>query len=98
MSPGSPPAPRWRGNWSPKPRFVLEKLVAEAAAMGLRVKTGVEPEFFLLTPDGKQISDPFDTAEKPCCDQQAVMRRYDVIAEVCNYMLELGWDAYQYDH
>ena len=80
------------------PRNVLEKLVAEAAAMGLRVKTGVEPEFFLLTADGKQISDPYDTAEKPCYDQQAVMRRYDVIAEVCDYMLELGWEAYQNDH
>jgi len=80
------------------PRNVLEKLVTEAAAEGLRVKTGVEPEFFLLTADGKQISDPYDTAEKPCYDQQAVMRRYDVISEVCDYMLELGWEAYQNDH
>ena len=80
------------------PRNVLEHLVAEAAKDGLRVKTGVEPEFFLLTPDGAQVSDPYDTAEKPCYDQQAVMRRYDVIAEVCDYMLELGWEAYQNDH
>ncbi len=80
------------------PRNVLERLVAEAAKEGLRVKTGVEPEFFLLTPDGQQISDPYDTAEKPCYDQQAVMRRYDVITEVCDYMLELGWEAYQNDH
>jgi glutamine synthetase len=35
---------------------------------------------------------------KPCYDQQAVMRRYDVIAEVCDYMLALGWEAYQNDH
>jgi glutamine synthetase type III len=27
-----------------------------------------------------------------------VMRRYDVIAEICDYMLELGWGAYQNDH
>jgi glutamine synthetase type III len=80
------------------PRNVLEKLVADAASEGLRVKTGVEPEFFILTADGKQVSDPYDTAEKPCYDQQAVMRRYDVIAEVCDYMLELGWEAYQNDH
>jgi len=26
------------------------------------------------------------------------MRRYDVIAEICDYMLELGWGAYQNDH
>ena len=80
------------------PRNVLKKLVAEAAEAGLRVKTGIEAEFFLLTPEGNQISDPFDTADKPCYDQQAVMRRYDVIAEVCDYMLELGWGPYQNDH
>ena len=80
------------------PRNVLKRLVAEAAKDGLHVKTGVEPEFFILSPDGSQISDPYDTAEKPCYDQQAVMRRYDVIAEICDYMLELGWEAYQNDH
>ena len=26
------------------------------------------------------------------------MRRYDVIAEVCDHMLALGWEAYQNDH
>ncbi|MDA7949686.1 MAG: type III glutamate--ammonia ligase [Hyphomicrobiaceae bacterium] len=80
------------------PRNVLRRLVDEAAGMGLHVKTGVEAEFFLLTPDGEQISDPFDTAAKPCYDQQAVMRRYDVVREICDYMLELGWGPYQNDH
>ncbi len=80
------------------PRNVLKAVIAEAAKDGLRVKTGVEPEFFLLTPDGTQVSDPYDTAVKPCYDQQAVMRRYDVIAEVCDHMLALGWEAYQNDH
>lgn len=80
------------------PRNVLRKLVKEAADEGLRVKTGIEAEFFLLTPEGTQISDEYDTAEKPCYDQQAVMRRYDVIAEICDYMLQLGWGPYQNDH
>ncbi|WP_284326408.1 type III glutamate--ammonia ligase [Cypionkella aquatica] len=80
------------------PRNVLRRLVDEAAKEGLRVKTGVEPEFFLLTPEGDKIADPYDNAEKPCYDQQAMMRQYDVIAEVCDYMLELGWEAYQNDH
>jgi glutamine synthetase len=80
------------------PRNVLRKLVAEAAKEGLRVKTGIEAEFFLLTPEGDKISDPADTAEKPCYDQQAVMRRYDVISEICDYMLDLGWGPYQNDH
>ncbi len=80
------------------PRNVLMRLVGEAAEMGLEVKTGVEPEFFLLTPEGTAISDAADTAVKPCYDQQAVMRRYDVIAEICDHMLELGWEPYQNDH
>jgi glutamine synthetase len=80
------------------PRNVLNKLISDAAAEGMYVKTGVEAEFFLLTPDGSQISDEYDTAAKPCYDQQAVMRRYDVIAEICDYMLELGWGPYQNDH
>ncbi len=80
------------------PRNVLRKLIDEAASEGLRVKTGIEAEFFLLSAEGHEISDPADTAEKPCYDQQAVMRRYDVIAEVCDYMLALGWGPYQNDH
>ena len=80
------------------PRNVLKKLVRRAEVEGMRVKTGVEAEFFLITADGSKISDEYDTAEKPCYDQQAVMRRYDVIAEICDYMLELGWGAYQNDH
>ena len=80
------------------PRNVLNSIIADAAKDGLHVKTGIEAEFFLLTPDGEQISDEYDIAAKPCYDQQAVMRRYDVIAEICDYMLELGWGPYQNDH
>jgi glutamine synthetase len=80
------------------PRNVLRRLIAEAADEGMHVKTGIEAEFFLLTPEGDEISDPFDTADKPCYDQQAVMRRYDVVREICDYMLELGWGPYQNDH
>ena len=36
------------------PRNVLNRLLARAEADGLRVKTGVEAEFFLLTPEGNR--------------------------------------------
>ena len=65
---------------------------------GIEVKTGVEAEFFLLSEDGSAISDDFDYADKPCYDQQIIMRRFDVIAEICDYMLSLGWNPYQNDH
>ncbi|MFO1151697.1 MAG: type III glutamate--ammonia ligase [Alsobacter sp.] len=80
------------------PRAVLKRQVATAKELGLRVKTGVEAEFFLVLPDGTKISDPFDTAEKPCYDQQALLRRADVITEICDHMLALGWKPYQNDH
>ena len=80
------------------PRGTLKRLIDVAAKQGMRVKTGIEAEYFLTTPDGSAISDPQDTAEKPCYDQQAVMRRFDVIREICDYMLDLGWGPYQNDH
>jgi glutamine synthetase len=69
-----------------------------AAEQGLKMKTGVECEFFLILPDGKGIADAADTQIKPCYDQQALMRRYDVITEICDSMIELGWQPYQNDH
>ncbi len=80
------------------PRVVLKNMVAKAAEKGLRIKTGVEAEYFLISADGSEISDPADTAAKPCYDQQALMRRYDVVSEICDYMLEMGWGPYQNDH
>ena len=83
---------------SQAPRNVLKSQVNAAREKGLRIKTGIEAEFFLISLDGASISDQADIAEKPCYDQQALMRRYDVISEICDYMLELGWNPYQNDH
>ena len=80
------------------PRNVLRKLISEAADEGMHVKTGIEAEFFLLTPNGEQISDQYDTAAKPCYDQQALMRQYPAIKQICDSMIELGWGPYQNDH
>lgn len=80
------------------PRNVLKTQIARAAELGLQMKTGVECEFFLITPDGAAVSDAADTQVKPCYDQQALMRRYDVITEICDAMLALGWSPYQNDH
>jgi glutamate---methylamine ligase len=80
------------------PRNVLKAQIARAAGLGYQMKTGVECEYFLLTADGQAISDAGDTQAKPCYDQQALMRRYDVITEICDAMLSLGWNPYQNDH
>ena len=80
------------------PRNLLRRVVGRATELGLVVKTGVECEFFLVTPDGQRIADESDKAVKPCYDASALMRRYDVIAEICDAMLALGWQPYQNDH
>ncbi len=80
------------------PRNVLKKLMAQAAEKGILMKSGVEPEFHLISADGTEISDERDIQEKPCYDQSAVMRRYDVITEICDTMGAMGWGPYQNDH
>ncbi|WP_298225372.1 type III glutamate--ammonia ligase [Acidocella sp.] len=80
------------------PRNVLQRVIVLAAASGYQMKSGVECEFFLTLPDGSAISDPLDAGTKPCYDAGALLRRYDVITEICDAMLELGWGAYQNDH
>jgi glutamine synthetase len=80
------------------PRNVLKRLSAMAAERGREMKTGVECEFFLVSSDGREIADAADRQAKPCYDQAALMRRYDVIAEICDAMQMLGWQPYQNDH
>ncbi len=80
------------------PRIALKRQIAKAAKQGYRMKSGVECEYFLTTPDGMAISDPRDIQDKPCYDQSSLMRRYDVISQICDCMIELGWSPYQNDH
>ncbi|MGK7949328.1 MAG: type III glutamate--ammonia ligase [Xenococcaceae cyanobacterium] len=79
------------------PRLVLKRVLKQAAEIGYTIKTGVECEYFLLAADGSDIADPRDRATKPCYDQQALMRRYDLVSEICDGMLSLGWKPYQND-
>ena len=80
------------------PRQVLKRVIADAARDGYDMKTGVECEYFMILPDGSAISDSADTQAKPCYDQQALMRRYATITEICDCMVTLGWGPYQNDH
>jgi glutamate---methylamine ligase len=80
------------------PRNLLRRVIEQAAESGYRMKSGVECEYFLITQDGSAVADSSDRADKPCYDQSALMRRYDVIAEICDAMLALGWKPYQNDH
>ena len=80
------------------PRVALKRQVAAAAKLGYRIKTGVECEYFLINADGSAIADARDTQSKPCYDQAALTRQFDVITEICDAMIKLGWNPYQNDH
>jgi len=62
------------------------------------MKTGVEAEFFVLRTDGLAVADEADRQAKPCYDQAALLRRYELIRAISDAMLELGWAPYQSDH
>ena len=80
------------------PRIALKRQIEKAAKKNLYMKSGVECEFFLVNADGTSLSDERDTQAKPCYDSSALMRRYDVITEICDSMISLGWKPYQNDH
>jgi glutamine synthetase len=80
------------------PRRLLRHQLERAAAMGTTLCSGVEAEFFLLSPDGAAIADPADHQEKPCYDQLALMRRFGLIGPLLTAMEQLGWRPYQADH
>ena len=80
------------------PRVMLKNQIKKLKTQNLTMKSGVECEYFLISPDGDSIADPRDTQSKPCYDQSALMRRYDLIKEICDCMIEMGWGPYQNDH
>jgi len=80
------------------PRVMLKKQIIELSKQGFTMKSGVECEYFLISQDGTSIADLRDTQSKPCYDQSALMRRYDLIKEICDSMIEMGWGPYQNDH
>jgi len=82
----------------PSPRIMLRNQINKLAKKNMYMKSGVECEYFLISPDGNSIADARDTADKPCYDQSALMRQYDLISEICDNMIKLGWGPYQNDH
>jgi len=80
------------------PRVMLKEQIKKLSKRSLTMKSGVECEYFLISQDASGIADTRDIQSKPCYDQSALMRRYDLIKEICDSMLSLGWGPYQNDH
>ena len=80
------------------PRIMLKEQIKKMSQKKLQMKSGVECEYFLISEDGHSLADKRDIQSKPCYDQSALMRRYDLIKEICDSMIEMGWGPYQNDH
>ena len=77
---------------------MLRNQINKLAKKNMHLKSGVECEYFLISPSGDSIADQKDIADKPCYDQSALMRQYDLIRGICDSMIMLGWGPYQNDH
>ena len=80
------------------PRVILKNQINSLEILDMKMMTGVECEFFILNEEGTKVADNRDDALKPCYDVAALMRKYDVLSEICDCMIKLGWNPYQNDH
>ena len=88
-------------NWDYCPRAILTRTLEEARSKGFSLKTGVEPEFFLVDkkPDGTLgVADAGDTLAKPCYGQLSLLRNADFLTTLITHLNDLDYGVYQNDH
>jgi glutamine synthetase len=83
-------------------RRLLQNQAAEAAALGYRMNMGVEPEVYVLrdTEAGVRPWIGEDMANAPTrgYDLETTILADAFLAPMTEYMDELGWDVYSFDH
>ena len=82
------------------PRQVLKRALARLAERGWQLRTGIEPEFFLLkrTPAGWQPADDHDRLAKPSYDLKSLARQIGFLHELGSALGACGLDVLQLDH
>ncbi len=83
-------------------RHLLQRQVDEAALMGYRFNLGVEPELYVLRDSGQGF-EPWvqqDLINLPTrgYDLETTMLADPFLEPMVDYMNELGWDVYSFDH
>ena len=84
-------------------RALLQRQVAEAKAMGYTVNMGVEPELYVLRRDNNDEWVPWideDVINTPTrgYDLETTMLADPFLEPMVDYINELGWDVYSFDH
>jgi glutamine synthetase len=83
------------------PRQVLHRAVARLAERGWQLRTGIEPEFFLLKrgPAGQWLpADDADRLDKPSYDLKSLPRQLSFLHELQQTLTACGMDVLQLDH
>jgi glutamine synthetase len=82
-------------------RHILQRVQAQAAAMGYRFNLGIETEFFVLRRDdqGRPVPlSPRDCLDKPAYDVRTLFDNLPWLDQLVSAMNELGWGVYSFDH
>jgi glutamine synthetase len=82
------------------PRQILRRATARLAERGLTMRTGIEPEFFLLKRQEDQWL-PFDDADrldKPSYDLKSLLRQFGLLNELRVALETAGLTVLQIDH
>lgn len=83
------------------PRQALRRAEARLAERGWHLRTGIEPEFFLLRRDGQGGYAPFDPADrldKPSYDLKSLPRQAALLRELHLALQGCGLEVLQLDH
>ena len=82
------------------PRQVLRRAVARLAERGWQLRTGIEPEFFLLKCEGGtwQPADDGDRLDKPSYDLKSMPRQLGFLQALQHALTASGLDVLQLDH
>lgn len=82
------------------PRQVLKRARAKLAQRGWHLRTGIEPEFFLLKQDAGQWlpADDLDRLDKPSYDLKSLPRQRAFLRELELALRACGLDVLQLDH
>ncbi|CAD5119489.1 DgyrCDS8096 [Dimorphilus gyrociliatus] len=81
------------------PRDCLKRQIQDAQSMGYFMKSGIEPEFMLLTKDGKRLYDECDMQQPMSLqDPHSTLRHSNFLCELADCMEKIGWNPYEIDH
>jgi glutamine synthetase len=82
------------------PRQVLKRQAARLAERGWHLRTGIEPEFFLLKKEGGRWrpADDADRLDKPSYDLKALPRQRDFLQALHQSLAACRLDMLQIDH